>query len=354
LIALPIISAVIALACAIAVTLDLVRKPRPDRIAWLVAFALFAIAAGAEAIGDAAHWTPLLVRLYYVTGAVLVVGFLALGQLLLLEPKRIGRIAPGVGLLMIALSVSTVWGASIDSTKLETDGWEALHRSTGLILLTVGINSLGTLILIGGLVYSAIRFRQLGTMRNRMLGCLLIAGGTLVVAAGGTLTRFGSQQYLYIAMSVGIALIFTGYLWTKVPDGHAFRTRPIRSVPETQLADGRSPGIAFLEGLLTSLDNAALAAECRIWSVAAKELDAFSRTEARRVWAFRNRLTLSGQSAFDARPPSLRLQLAELYFEVMTADLGALDRVQAPVGIGTHRDESLAASPVRTGSGSVD
>ncbi|MGH9176455.1 MAG: hypothetical protein ACRD1H_18945, partial [Vicinamibacterales bacterium] len=38
------------------------------------------------------------------------------------------------------------------------------------------------------------------------------------VASGGTLTRLGSHQYLYVAMSLGIALIFTGYLTTRRPD----------------------------------------------------------------------------------------------------------------------------------------
>ena len=45
---------------------------------------MFGIAAAAEAIGDTAGWNAPLARSYYLTGAVLVVGFLALGQLYLL------------------------------------------------------------------------------------------------------------------------------------------------------------------------------------------------------------------------------------------------------------------------------
>ncbi|HRA47504.1 MAG TPA: hypothetical protein PK819_05480, partial [Thermomicrobiales bacterium] len=244
-IALPIISTVVALACAFAVGRDMVRKPKPDRATWLVAFLLFAIAAGAEVIGEASGWTPMLVRLYYVTGAVLVVGFLAMGQMYLTAPKWTARIGPGIALLMTALSVSAVWGATVDSTRLEADGWRALDRTTGVTLLAIGINSLGTMILVGGLVYSVVRFRQLGTMRNRMIGCLLIAGGTLTVATGGTLTRFGADQYLYIAMSVGILMIFTGYLWTKVPEGSSLgRSRSAQvttaTIPvATATSDGR-------------------------------------------------------------------------------------------------------------------
>jgi hypothetical protein len=352
-IVLPLISSLVAVACAIAVGRDLLRKPRPDRATWLVAFLLFAIAAGAEVIGETLGWTNLLVRVYYVSGAVLVVGFLALGQLYLTAPKRIGGIAPGIALLMTALAVSAVWGAPIDQSRLADDGWHALERSTGLSILTIGINAIGTLILLGGLAYSAYKFRQLGTMRNRMLGCLLIAGGTLTVAAGGTLTRLGSEQYLYIAMSIGIALIFFGYLWTKVPDGQALRTpKPARLsvLPDPVRADQRSPGVVYLESLLSTLDDADLREALRIWSVAPRDVDAFNRTEARRVWAFRNRLGPAGQISFDQRLPDIRLQLAETYFEVMTADVSTLERPTPPIGIPVHRDDH----PVRIGTGSVD
>lgn len=219
----PAVSALISLTCALIIGRDALRRPKPDRIAWIIAFAMFAIAAGAEVIGSTAGWNVTLARVYYLTGAVLVVGFLALGQLYLLAPERIGRVAPGIALLVTAIATSTVWGAPIDRARIEADGWDAIERTTGLKILAIGINSIGTLILIGGLVYSAVRFRQLGTMRNRMIGCLLIALGTLTVAMGGTLTRLGSEQYLYIAMAAGASLIFAGYLKARRREGEEAR-----------------------------------------------------------------------------------------------------------------------------------
>ena len=347
---LPLISALIAFACTVAVGRDLIRRPRPDRATWLVAFLLFGVAAAADVIGEQWGWTNLLVRVYYLAGAVLVVGFLAIGQLYLTAPTRTAKVAPGVALLMTALSISAVWGASIDSSKLETDGWQALDRSGGLALLTIGINSIGTLILIGGLVYSAVKFRRSGTMRNRMIGCLLIASGTLTVAAGGTLTRLGSDQYLYIAMSIGIALIFFGYLWTKVPEGQAFRTpQPIRPNLAPIAVDVKTGAMGYLEGLIRGYDGPAIAEIIRIWSVPAREIDAFSRSDARRVWAFRTRLDADVVAQFDALPPAQRLQLAEVYVEVMSGEAGS-DRAISPIGINLIRDDSAT----RTGTGSVD
>jgi hypothetical protein len=355
-----------------AVSRDALRRRTPDRIAWIVAFGMFGAAAGAEVIGDTAGWNETLVRIYYLTGAVLVVGFLALGQLYLLAADRIRRVAPGIALLITAVSASTVWGAPIDHTRMSDDGWDAITRTTGLTILAVSINSIGTLILLGGLVYAAIRFRRVGTQRNRMIGSLLIAVGTLAVAMGGTLTRFGSEQYLYIAMSLGVALIFTGYVWTKRLDSRGGEEASRRAVGREGAKAGRreeptghgkpktdnvpqsvSPAISFIEARLRSLSDAELSDECRVWSVPVHDIDAFSRAEARRVWSFRNRLSLDGRAAFDSRPAGLRLQLAELYFEVMAPEFAAIERPTiAPLDRLADRDHPDAFS--RAAAGSVD
>jgi hypothetical protein len=215
----PLVAAVLALACCVAVARDYLAHPKPDKVTWSVAFAMFAIAAGAEVVGSVAGWSAWLARVYYVLGPTLVVGYLALGELYLLMRRSWADRVAGVLVGLTALAVALVWRAPIEG-DLKQDGWQALERGPGLVAVAVGINALGTLILLGGLLYSAWRFKRHGVMRNRMLGCLLIAGGTLAVASGGTLTRLGSQQYLYIAMALGTALIFVGYLRARQPDVH--------------------------------------------------------------------------------------------------------------------------------------
>lgn len=213
----PIVATLLAFGCCMAVLRDTLARPKPAGLVWTVAFAVFGIAALAEVAGTLAGWTPLLARVYYVLGATLVVGYLALGELYLLMRRAwVDRIA-GLLLVLSAMAVSLVSKAAV-GPDVEQAGWDALDRSPGLTVLTILINTSGTAILVGGLVYSAISFKRRGIMRNRMLGCLLIAAGTLAVAGGGTLTRLGSRQYLYIAMSLGIALIFAGYMRTKKPD----------------------------------------------------------------------------------------------------------------------------------------
>jgi hypothetical protein len=327
--------------CALTVARDARRRPRPDKVAWAVAFAVFAAAAGAEVVGSLWGWSAGLARFYYLTGATLVVGYLALGELYLLAPKRIGRVAPGATLLVTALAAAVVFGAPVDGARLEEEGWDALERGPGLVALTASINALGTLVLVGGALWSAWRFRRRGGQRHRMIGCVLIAVGTLVVAAGGTLTRLGRDEYFYVAMAAGVAVIYAGYLETRRPDpagrpavgagmasaapapsgGGRAALVPLAAARDgRRVAEGRAggdPAIAYIEERLLPLEDAALAAACREWSVERRVVERPEREEARRAWALRLRLSPTGQAAFDAHGLPARLQVSELYHEVL-------------------------------------
>jgi hypothetical protein len=360
-VAFPSAAAAISLACALVVAWDGWRRPRPDKAAWAVAFAVFAVAAGAEVAGSVAGWTPLLARVYYLTGATLVVGYLALGELYLLAPRRVAAVGPGAALLVTALAAAVVLDAPIDSVRLASDGWEALDRGPALTALAIGINAGGTAILVGGVLFSAWRFWRRGILRHRMIGCLLIAVGTLTVAAGGTLTRLGHREYLYVAMAAGVAVIFAGYLEARRADPtRAAADRPAPAGPgavATAPADGANgtgrgalvplaavraaraapegdgdPAIAFLETRFLPLDDGALAEAGRVWSVERREADRFGRDEARRVWALRLRLSPAGQAAFDAHGVAARLQLAELYHEVLAPGVAELEAERRPAG----------------------
>src|SRR5262245_33478596 len=172
-VALPAIACLISLACALVIARDAWRRPRPDKLAWVVAFAVFAIAAGTEVAASLTEWTPTLARLYYLTGAVLIVGYLALGELYLLAGRHIARFAPGATLLVTAVAATVVFNASVDETRLADDGWKAIARGPALTALAISLNTAGTLVVIGGALYSAWRFRRSGTHRHRMIGCVL-------------------------------------------------------------------------------------------------------------------------------------------------------------------------------------
>lgn len=331
----PLIAALIALVCAAFVGWDAWRRPRPERVAWTVAFAVFAVAAGAEVLGSALGWNTTLARVYYLTGAVLVVGILALGELYLLFPERMPAIVPGLALLVAAISATVVWSAPIDQARLQGEGWGAIERGPALIALAASINAGGTLVLALGALYSAWKLRLVGGSRDRAIGCILIALGTVVVAAGGTLTRFGHREYLYLAMAAGIAIIFLGVLMTRsswgawrrhapaAPEAVAPATRSARLIPlPGRQGNGRvDEGVAFIVGRLLPLDVEQIAERCRGWSATSVIGDALTREQAQDVWGLRLLLPEDARERFDRLPLSLQAQIGELYRDVWSRTL---------------------------------
>ncbi|MGN6485129.1 MAG: hypothetical protein ACTHMX_12095 [Thermomicrobiales bacterium] len=359
----PIACTVISLACAVVLARDARMRPRPDKIVWALAFLMFALAAGADAAGRSLGWSEPLARLYYATGPALVVMYLAIGELYLLAPNAMRRFGVGATLLLTAFWVSLVVNAPIDGARLADDGWEAIERNGFMVVVTVAINAIGTLIIVGGTVYSAWRFWRKGIMRSRMIGCLMIAVGTLAVAAGGSLTRLGHYEYLYIAMSIGVAIIFAGVLWTRRPDGQpvaaAVAHAPGAATATTSFADGpvlmpvagaageaagaETPGmiaplpsdaspapaagttsaLGFLEGVVLPLDDGAIDRLCEEWSVPRDPRGIMERQEARTIWALRTRLSPEGALRFDALSVPARRQIAELHDAVLAPDAWA-------------------------------
>lgn len=194
------------------------QKIRAQEAAWAIAFTMFALAAGSQVVGDIYGWRPVLAKLYYLCGATLVVGWLGLGTwLVLVKNDRLRSWGTWLTILFSGYALGLMTLVPVDQSALAETGWHALQKPTVLTILTISFNSLGTLVLVGGALWSAWVFWRRGIMRARMYGLLLLAGGALTVAAGGSLTRFGHEEYLYIAMSIGVSLIFWGYLKTIQP-----------------------------------------------------------------------------------------------------------------------------------------
>lgn len=315
--------------CAWVMFRDAIRKPRADKVIWGIAFALFAIAAGADAYGRGVEWSTWLARTYYASGVALVVTFLAIGQLYLLFPNAMKRFGVGGTLLISALWVSLVINAPIDESRLADEGWEAIERGPEMVAISLIINIVGTLVIVAGTGYSVWKFRKSGTNRNRMWGCSLILVGTLAVAAGGSLTRFGHYEYLYIAMAFGIGLIFAGVLLSRRPDQARVALQPEQAevamemdtamvVPEADAVPvaAAADALAFVERLLRRPADD-IDVICTEWSVPRDPADAMSRSDARRAWRFRSKLSPEAMALFDEQPVAARRQVATLYHDVL-------------------------------------
>lgn len=80
------------------------------------------------------------------------------------------------------------------------------------VILVIFLNTVGTLMLVGGAVYSAFIFWRKREMANRLWGNVLIAAGGLLPSMGGFLILLGSPDFKYLGQLLGGLLLFAGFL----------------------------------------------------------------------------------------------------------------------------------------------
>ncbi|MBI5870440.1 MAG: hypothetical protein HZB44_05705 [Actinobacteria bacterium] len=210
---LPLIATIVSALFSGIVFRQYLERRNPAHLSWAAALFLFGIGTACDFLASLSGWTPLIAKVYYLTGATVVVGYLALGTLYLLAPRRIARIWLALMLLATVTAIIMLAGAEVDPVKLRSEaesGWKAIDRPAALSAMVIAINSIGTLILVAGAAYSALYRRY--TRAN-----ILIALGTLVVALGGSLMRLGHYEFQSVGQTAGITIMFAGFLMTMKP-----------------------------------------------------------------------------------------------------------------------------------------
>jgi hypothetical protein len=194
------------------------RSHRPAFAAWGAGLAIFAAAALTQALGEAHGFSVPLFRAFYLLGGVLGVIYLALGTVFLLAPARVGQICAWVLVAMTLVLAVDAALVPVDAAKLTTTagvlGGALVGHGTPLFVAAVIFNILGTVVLVGGSAYSAVRFIQSRAGADRVICNVLLTAGALVVALGFSLAKTvgGSLTQLGIAESIGIAVMFAGFL----------------------------------------------------------------------------------------------------------------------------------------------
>lgn len=191
----------------------LLRRSR-QLLAWTVALGMFAVGAAALAWGSARGWSGSSFRLFFAFGAVLNVPFLALGQLYVQIRRRvIDRIAVAVGLLgafALGVVISSPLRAPVPTDELPQGSQVFGPAPRVLAAVASGVGA--SVVFIG----AAIGVWQLRRRQPKRAGGLaLIALGTLTLSASGLLnSAFGAMRAFSITLTIGIAILFVGFLVT--------------------------------------------------------------------------------------------------------------------------------------------
>ncbi len=215
---LPIATTVIALAFAIRLFARYRERGGTHHVWWIVGMLTYAAGTMTESLTTLIGWHEPIFRAWYITGALLGGVPLAQGTVYLLMKRRIAnQLTVAVATLVIVASVCVIL-SPINYAAVEP------YRLTGRVLewhwvrrFSPFINLYAVAFLTGGAILSALRYRRRRETYHRYVGNVLIAIGALLPGIGGTFTRFGHTQVLYVTELIGLLFIYAGFYFNTVP-----------------------------------------------------------------------------------------------------------------------------------------
>ena len=179
---------------------------------WGLGMATYGLGTFTEAWTSIAGWNPMIFRTWYVAGAFMGGYPLAQGSIYLLMNRKFADRSAWLVSSIILVATGLVFLTPLDTTASEA------HRLSGNVIewswlryISPFINLYAVVFLVGGAIVSALRFRKAAELRQRYLGNVLIAIGAILPAIGGSLTRAGYVEALYVTELAGLLLIFWGY-----------------------------------------------------------------------------------------------------------------------------------------------
>ncbi len=194
------------------------RKPAPHLFWWALGIALYGAGTLTESLTTLFGWHEWIFRSWYITGALLGGAPLAQGTVYLMFSRKTADRMAAVLVTVVLIAATVVILSPIDYAAVET------HRLTGHVmewrqarLFSPFINTYAAIFLIGGAVLSAWRFRSDPSARHRFLGNCFIAAGAFLPGIGGTFTRFGYTEVLYVTELLGLLMIWVGYRYNVMP-----------------------------------------------------------------------------------------------------------------------------------------
>ena len=220
---LPIVTTILAVPFA----LEIYRRYRahPERLHllwWAIGIATYGVGTFTEATTTLIGWNEPTFRAWYISGALLGGAPLAQGTVYLLLGKRTAHLLTTLLIAYVAVASVFVVLSPIDYSQVEA------HRLTGRVLewqwvraFSPVVNLYAVVFLIGGAILSALRYSADPSTRHRVYANVLIATGAILPGIGGTATRMGYVEVLYVTELVGLILTWTGYRMSVRPvQGH--------------------------------------------------------------------------------------------------------------------------------------
>ena len=202
---------------AVPFALEIFRRYRahPERLHlfwWALGIATYGVGTLTESLTTLFGWQEPIFRAWYVSGALLGAAPLAQGTVYLMLSRRVAHALTALLIVYVVVASVAVYLSPIDDTLVET------HRLSGRVFawqwvrrFSPFVNLYAVVFLIGGAILSALRYSSDAATHHRMWANVLIAIGAILPGIGGTATRMGHVEVLYVTELVGLLLTWTGY-----------------------------------------------------------------------------------------------------------------------------------------------
>jgi len=220
---IPYLSTLITFIFTIAVFMRYLRHGGIHLLFWSIGLLLYGLGTLTEVLLGISYHIVLL-KIWYLSGAMLTAAWLGTGTVhLLIHKGRIAQIITWVLVIVSGLSIVLVFmgpssSIAYDITRPASAQYASiLTSSSPRIILTILLNTYGTLALVGGALYSAFLFWRKKVLANRMVGNIFIAAGALLPAMGGSFVKAGLVDLLYLSELLGVVLMFIGFLLATAP-----------------------------------------------------------------------------------------------------------------------------------------
>jgi hypothetical protein len=209
----PIVTTLLAVPFAVEIYRRYLQHPdRLHLLWWAIGIATYGVGTFTEAATTLVGWNEPTFRAWYISGALLGGAPLAQGTVYLLLSRRTAHALTAVLLSFIAVASTAVLLSPIDYSQVEA------HRLTGRVLgwqwvrgFSPFVNLYAVVFLIGGAILSALRYSGNPATRHRVMANVLIATGAILPGIGGTATRMGHTEILYVTELAGLLLTWAGY-----------------------------------------------------------------------------------------------------------------------------------------------
>jgi hypothetical protein len=210
---LPIVTTILALPFAVAIGRRFRRHPeRLHLLWWAIGVGAYGIGTLTESLTTLLGWQEPVFRSWYISGALLGGAPLAQGTVYLLLQRRTAHLLTAALVTTVIVASVAVWASPIQYALVEP------HRLSGRVFewtwvrrFSPFINLYAVIFLVGGAILSAVRYSRQPDTRHRMWANVWIAAGAILPGIGGTATRFGHVEVLYVTELVGLLMMWRGY-----------------------------------------------------------------------------------------------------------------------------------------------